>query len=386
MEGTEYETTVYETSADADGGTVIVIGGVHGNEVAGYEAAGVISEWEIEAGTLVAIPEADAPAVEAGTRSGSDGDNLNRQFPEGEDPQTELARAIWGVIVDYDPDVVIDLHESTGIYAGSPVDGVGQAIFHSGDDQATQNARQAADYVNQNYVDSSERDFVTSDLGPDTNPTDLIVHKTWLDLDVRSHLIETLSRGVDLERRINWHLQLVGELVEDELFPSGVPEEPTEGPVEEPEEEPEEEEPEESEDPEEEEPEQPEEEPEESEEEEPEESEEEEPEESEEEEPEESEDDDQARRPVADIETIPADENEESPEDGKTVTLDASNSCVVGGEIDSYEWDINDDGHFDHTGETIDVTVCADGAHLVTLRVTSESGRTAVAEVELSTE
>ena len=53
LEGTDSETTVYQTTANADGPTVLVIGGVHGNEVAGYEAASQIAEWEIDAGTLL---------------------------------------------------------------------------------------------------------------------------------------------------------------------------------------------------------------------------------------------------------------------------------------------------------------------------------------------
>lgn len=41
--GTEYEATGYVQTADADGPTVLVVGGLHGNEVAGYEAAAGVS-------------------------------------------------------------------------------------------------------------------------------------------------------------------------------------------------------------------------------------------------------------------------------------------------------------------------------------------------------
>ncbi|WP_339104330.1 succinylglutamate desuccinylase/aspartoacylase family protein [Haloterrigena salinisoli] len=215
-EGTAEETTVYVTTADADGPTAVVIGGVHGNEVAGYTAASAIADWEIGAGTLVTVPEANAAAIDRSTRTADDGADLNRQFPEGERPRTDLARALWRVITEYDPDIVIDLHESTGIYANDPVDGVGQAIFHS--DEATAAATDAAEYVTRNYVDDSSLAFQTGPFtGPDTDPTGLLVHKAARDLGADAFLAETLSTNVSLETRVQWHSAIVERLLTDEL-------------------------------------------------------------------------------------------------------------------------------------------------------------------------
>ncbi|WP_226377584.1 succinylglutamate desuccinylase/aspartoacylase domain-containing protein [Haloterrigena turkmenica] len=210
---------MYQTVANADGPTVLVVGGIHGNEVAGYEAASAIAEWEIDAGTLVTIPHANAEAVEQRTRTDDDGVDLNRQFPEGEEPTTDLARALWTVVDRYDPDVVIDLHESIGIYAGGPVDGVGQAIFHSDSTETATDAEQAADTVNRNHVDEPGLEFTTDTFSkPENDPSGLLVHKAARDLNAQSFLIETLSRGPDLETRIHWHTRLVTTLIEEELF------------------------------------------------------------------------------------------------------------------------------------------------------------------------
>jgi hypothetical protein len=359
MDGTEYETTVYETTASEDGGTVVVFGGVHGNEVAGYEAADLLTEWDIEAGTLVVIPEADAPAVEAGTRSGPDGQDLNRQFPADETPTSDLARAIWDVVVEYDPDVVIDLHESTGIYAGDPVDGVGQAIFHSDTDRATRDAQQAVEYVNQNYVEDTQQPFLASTLSPDTNQTDLLVHKAWLDLDTDAYLVETLSRGPDIETRLDWQLKAVGELVEDELFPNG---------VDEPEEDPAGDDPEDDESDEDPEADEPEDDP-------------------AGDDPEDDEsDEDGAGGPTAVIETTPMEADQIELRDCEVVTLDARDSSGGDDEIDRYQWDIDGDGQFDHEGEAIDITIAANGDYPVTLCVVDEGGRIAYDELVLSTE
>ena len=215
LEGTEHETTVYETVAPRDGPTVFVIGGIHGNEEAGWVAANEIAEWPIESGTLITIPEANPTAIEANSRRGADGTDLNRQFPTGEPPQTALAEAIWSVVEAYNPDVLIDLHESIGIYAGDPIDGVDQAIFHSGHDEATLAADRAIEYVNDNYVDEPERYFMTGGFtGPDTDPEGLLVHKVYREHGTIAFLQETLRIGVELQTRVNWQLVLVAQLTD----------------------------------------------------------------------------------------------------------------------------------------------------------------------------
>jgi PKD repeat protein len=60
--------------------------------------------------------------------------------------------------------------------------------------------------------------------------------------------------------------------------------------------------------------------------------------------------------------------------EGDTVTLSAADSFDPDGEIDSYEWDLDDDGTPDGTGSTFDVTLPDDGAVTVRLTVTDDEG------------
>ncbi|WP_265110945.1 PKD domain-containing protein [Halosolutus halophilus] len=354
-EGTDQETTAYVTTADADGPTVVVVGGLHGNEIAGYVAAGEIADWPIDAGRLVTIPEANAVAIDRGTRTDDEGVDLNRQFPEGSEPAMDLARAIWGVLTEYDADVVVDLHESTGIYAGDPVDGVGQAIFHSEGDAVAETAADAIDYTNRNYVDDPALSFQRGPFsGPDSEPNGLLVHKAARDLGADSYLVETLSTDVDLGTRVQWHSVITERLVRDELFPDGVPENdhvPEDTVDEEPSEEYPDEEP---------------------------------------DEPEnladDSPDETDRESPIARINTVPTWAPGLDLEPGRTITLDASCSCAPDGELVCYEWRIGQDGSFDETGETIDVTIGANGDHPIVLRVTDDAGLTDTAEITLSTD
>ncbi|MBX0324010.1 PKD domain-containing protein [Halomicroarcula sp. F13] len=66
-----------------------------------------------------------------------------------------------------------------------------------------------------------------------------------------------------------------------------------------------------------------------------------------------------------------------SPTAGKAVTFDASDSTVDDGSIASYEWDFDDDGTTDATGETASSSFPDDGTYPVTLTVTTDDGRTA---------
>lgn len=186
-----YETTpVYRTVAGSDGPTVVVVGGLHGNEVTGYEAANLIRCWSINKGELIVIPRANRPAIEDGTRSSTTRNqpDMNRQFPTGETPTHGIARGVWREITSNDADYVFDLHRSKGLYHRSP-SGVGMAIF------PTPSGRSAAEsslrHLNEGHVPQSSHHFK---VGNDqTGANNLLSHKVGgdLDPDTLGWLIET---------------------------------------------------------------------------------------------------------------------------------------------------------------------------------------------------
>lgn len=219
MSGTKKATNVYVTKASESGPTALVVSGIHGNEEAGYAAAKKISRWQIQRGTLVTIPKANAEAVAEDARTADDGIDLNRQFPSGENPTTDLARDIWGVVEEYDPDVVIDLHESTGIYDGDMIGGVGQVIFTSWDEAASSDAKKATDYLNENYVSRDGYEFSVGAFSPPSDGLDgLLTHKAARDTGALSFLAEVTSQDTVLDKRVQWHTKLVQQLVEEELL------------------------------------------------------------------------------------------------------------------------------------------------------------------------
>jgi hypothetical protein len=205
MSGTEYATNVYVNESAFFGPTVVIIGGIHGDEPAGSTAAHRINDWEFDCGTLVVIPEANVVALEQGTRMDSSGD-LNRQFPPGDTPETELAQELWDTITGVDPDVVIDLHTSQGIWeSDEEPEGYGQAIFSTQVGDAPEIASRTADYLNENYVnDSYPESYQFQSAASISGERPLLVHKVAADLELPGYITEATRYETDIETRITW--------------------------------------------------------------------------------------------------------------------------------------------------------------------------------------
>ncbi|MDG2291322.1 MAG: hypothetical protein P8L37_01590, partial [Phycisphaerales bacterium] len=57
--GTPFETRWYSHDSEQDGPTVLIIGGMHGNEPSGHRAARQIATWSVKSGTLIVLPAAN---------------------------------------------------------------------------------------------------------------------------------------------------------------------------------------------------------------------------------------------------------------------------------------------------------------------------------------
>ncbi|MDG5761577.1 succinylglutamate desuccinylase/aspartoacylase family protein [Natronococcus sp. A-GB1] len=214
--GTKYETSAYIREAPTAGETVLVLGGVHGNERAGIDAAHTVREWGFDQGTLVVIPEANAPAVRDHTYSGPDGD-LNQQFPAGQSPTTSIAGAIWDFITEMDPAAVIDMHSSMGIW-DSPrgPDGFGQAIFPSAAGNARSVADRTTNSLTEAHIHPSEQygtdyEFTVGNTLAGEHPR--LIHKVSADLGRAGYLTEVTRHDTDLATRTDWSESIAATLL-----------------------------------------------------------------------------------------------------------------------------------------------------------------------------
>lgn len=166
LSGTRGDTEIYVFEGKEEGGSLLVLGGTHGNEIAGYMAAIVMAEQaQVDKGTLYVIPRANNSgftANDAGeavplyihfdtangprsfrfgsratnpidqwpdndtyihassgqTLSGGEQRNLNRAYPGREDGTIteKIAYAITQLIKTDEIDMTIDLHEASPEY------------------------------------------------------------------------------------------------------------------------------------------------------------------------------------------------------------------------------------------------------------------------------
>jgi len=120
MAGTPHQTPCFIKRGDTPGPTVFIIGGMHGDETAGYLAARRLKAWTITTGTLVLIPDSHITAIRANQREYPA--NMNKQFP-GNPRGTMMQRAawqIWSLIKQHRPAVLVTLHESRHFYRDDP--------------------------------------------------------------------------------------------------------------------------------------------------------------------------------------------------------------------------------------------------------------------------
>ena len=125
LEGTEHQTAVYVFTSNVEGPKVAIVGGIHGDEVAGWKTALLLIEKvDYYHGTVMIIPQAYIKADNMINRypgyTASNGAkynralDLNRNFPgKANGTETEqIAYAISQEVENFDADYIIDLHES----------------------------------------------------------------------------------------------------------------------------------------------------------------------------------------------------------------------------------------------------------------------------------
>jgi hypothetical protein len=103
--------------ADQKGPTLLVIGGIHGNEPGSYFAASILSQYyTITQGNLWVVPNLNALSIAMNSR-GINGD-MNRKFADinATDPDINIVQEIQKIITDPQVDLVLNLHDGHGFY------------------------------------------------------------------------------------------------------------------------------------------------------------------------------------------------------------------------------------------------------------------------------
>ncbi|MDD4803069.1 MAG: succinylglutamate desuccinylase/aspartoacylase family protein [Syntrophomonas sp.] len=206
--GTKYATKLYIIKSSNPGPVVMIVGGVHGNEPAGYKAAAKVKNYSIKKGTLLIIPQANKRAVAAHKRS-IGGNDLNRDFPTSryDKPDSTISKAIFKVVKDYDVDWLMDMHEGVNYQKVRSSGSVGQSLIYYPDTQTKKIASKIVRSFNKR-IKTSYKDFsllrhpVSGSLASASAKV----------LGVNSFILETCTRD-SLSNRINYQLKAANMLL-----------------------------------------------------------------------------------------------------------------------------------------------------------------------------
>lgn len=208
--GQPWETPYYVIQGAKNGPTIMVLGGTHGDEIAGWRAAEQLLSASINCGKLVVIPRANIRAVKQNVREVAKEGNLNRAYPGEQDGTLteKLALDIMNLIRSCKPIAVLDLHESYG-FAGEGNDYLGQTIIAYAEERSSQLAHATVDAMNRQIPKGLEQFDVL--LGPVPGST---AYAVGVYLGIPGFTIETTEK-MALEERIRYQILAVQMMLKE---------------------------------------------------------------------------------------------------------------------------------------------------------------------------
>lgn len=140
LANTEHELHVYRVLGKEPGNTMMLIGGIQGDEPGGYLTADLYADITLLKGNLIVVPRANFYSILLNQRNGLTGD-MNRKFDGGGEPVNNMEEEIVAILKHLiaESDCLLNLHEGSGYYAPQWVSDVenpmrfGQSIIYDMD-------------------------------------------------------------------------------------------------------------------------------------------------------------------------------------------------------------------------------------------------------------
>lgn len=115
FQNTDYELHIYRIFGEEPGKTLLIIGGIQGNEPGGYLAADMYVEMSLKKGNLIVVPRANFCSILRNVR-GINGD-MNRKFAvvSSQDKDRLIIEKLKDLIKE--SDFLLNLHDGSGFYS-----------------------------------------------------------------------------------------------------------------------------------------------------------------------------------------------------------------------------------------------------------------------------
>ena len=114
FEGTDYELHVFKITGEKPGNTLMIIGGIQGNEPGGYLSADLYADLSLIQGQLIVVPRANFLSILKGTRGVNH--DMNRRFagPRQRLYEDEVVSVLKRLMAE--STVLLNLHDGSGFY------------------------------------------------------------------------------------------------------------------------------------------------------------------------------------------------------------------------------------------------------------------------------
>lgn len=117
LANTEHELHIYRIFGKEPGNTLMLIGGIQGDEPGGYLTADLYADISLKKGNLIVVPRANFYSILLNQRDGVTGD-MNRKFSEAFDAEKNTEQEIVTILKKLigEADCLLNLHEGSGFY------------------------------------------------------------------------------------------------------------------------------------------------------------------------------------------------------------------------------------------------------------------------------
>ncbi len=115
FEGEENELHIYRINGSNPGKTLLIIGGIQGDEPGGFLAADFYADFMLEKGSLIVVPRANFPSILKNERKINQ--DMNRKFLDDNisNYETKVVEVLKKLICE--SDCFLNLHEGSGFYS-----------------------------------------------------------------------------------------------------------------------------------------------------------------------------------------------------------------------------------------------------------------------------
>lgn len=117
LANTEHELHVFRIYGKKPGKTIMLIGGIQGDEPGGYLTADLYADISLLQGNLIVVPRANFYSILLNQRNGLTGD-MNRKFGKREDSIKSIEQEIVSILKKLigEADCLLNLHEGSGFF------------------------------------------------------------------------------------------------------------------------------------------------------------------------------------------------------------------------------------------------------------------------------